>query len=396
MKAARPEAVSPVPRHLVRRSRWRVAVAGAVAVTVLLSVLSAAAYVIARRAIYLQLQERLELAAHRDADDAGALLVDERGNILSSKLPGSLLTDFRNGGAFHIIRVAELGALAVLRPPPDAPGPLLIATPAADSLHALTEFLWLLVGLSLAGGIAALPIAYVLSGRALRPLEEAVRERSEFVARASHQLRTPLAIIRTSADLALSGRGVGPDEALSTILDQTERMESLASRLTELGRAGGAPSTAIRAPTELGDVVRDAVAGIRPAAEQRRVGLEVAAPSPGPRSPAQPDELRDLLAAVLENAVKFSPAGTAVHVRLHAERGRAVIEIADQGPGIAPEDLESVTLPFYQGKESQGGHGLGLAIARAIAEREGGRLSIESHAGRGTIVRVTLPAARMP
>ena len=69
MKAARPEAVSPVPRHLVRRSRWRVAVAGAVAVTVLLSVLSAAAYVIARRAIYLQLEERLELAAHRDADD---------------------------------------------------------------------------------------------------------------------------------------------------------------------------------------------------------------------------------------------------------------------------------------------------------------------------------------
>jgi signal transduction histidine kinase len=381
---------APLPGRLLRRSRWRVAVAGALAATILLALLSAGAYILARRAIYGSLQERLESAAVRDADDQGPLIVDERGQIV----PGSLPEGASGGEAFHIISDAELGALAVLRLPPNVPGPRVLATPAADALRALREFLWILVGLSLAGGLAALPIGYVLSGRALQPLEAAVRERSEFVARASHQLRTPLAIIRTSADLALAGQAVPPEEALVTIRAQTERMESLASRLTELGRASGAPPSAIRAAMDLGEVVRDAVAAIRPAAEQRGVGLELVAPSAGPRVRAQSDEIRDLLAAVLENAVKFSASGTAVQVRVAAERRGAVVEIADRGPGIPPEELASVTLPFYQGSRNHGGHGLGLAIARAIAERQGGRLSMESRLGQGTTVRVTLPGAR--
>ncbi len=379
------------PGRLFRRSRWRVAAASALAATLLLAVLSTGAYILARRAIYGQLQERLEAAAVRDVDNDGPLIVDERGQIV----PGTLPEAASHGDPFQIIRDAELGALAVLRQPANAPGPRVLATPAADSLHALSEFLLILVGLSLAGGLATLPIAYVLSGRALRPLEAAVRERSEFVARASHQLRTPLAIIRTSADLALAGRGVPPEEALTTIRDQTERMASLASRLTELGRASGAPTTAVRIEMDLGEVVRDAVAAIRPAAAQRAVGLELAAPSTGPRSRAQPDEIRDMLAAGLENAVKFSEPATTVRVRVAAEHGHALIEIADRGAGIAPDELASVTLPFFQGSRSQGGHGLGLAIARAIAERQGGRLSIESQPGHGTTVRIVLPGTRV-
>jgi signal transduction histidine kinase len=382
----RPRGLGRVPgqARLFRRSRWRVAAVGALAVTVLLGLLSAGAYVLARQAIYGRLQERLEAAASQDRDDVGPLFIDEGGHVRSGSLPQAP----EGGSAFRIMRDAELGALAVLRQPAGAPGPRVVATPAADSLHALSEFLWILVGLTLAGGLAALPTGYALAGRALQPLEAAVRERSEFVARASHQLRTPLSVIRTSADLALAGRGLPWDEALQTIRAQTERMQSLADRLNDLARVEARPADR-RAEVDLAAAVREVAAAMRPAAEPRGVRLEVRAePS---RVRASPDDVTDMLAAVLENAVRFSPPGESVEVALTRDGRWADLAIADRGPGIPPEEVGAVTQPFFQGSRAKGSHGLGLAIARAAAERCGGRLSIDSRLGGGTTVRIRLP-----
>jgi signal transduction histidine kinase len=371
-------------RHarLLRLSRWRVALLGALVVVAVLAALSAGAYTLARGEVYGRLEEHLERAALLNgalATTSGeSLVVDERGRPLATLPPGAVRD--ADGDPFRIVPDRELGSLAVLRRPAGAPGPRIVATPAQDAVASLDAFLRVLLALTLAGGLAALPAGYVLAGMALRPLEEAVRERSEFVAFASHQLRTPLSVIRTSAELARGGQGVTADEALETILAQTRRMEVLAARLSALSRSEAAVAAAA-GPADLAAAAAEAVAGLRPAAE--RAGVELRLTAAGPAwVRADAAELTDLVAVLVENAVQFSPRGRAVAVRVLREGGRAALEVADQGPGIDPEDVPRVTRPFFQGQRARGASGLGLAIAHSIAER------------RGTTVRVTLPTAR--
>jgi signal transduction histidine kinase len=167
---------------------------------------------------------------------------------------------------FHIVHVADLGALALLRLPARGGGPRLLATSAVEEQAALQAFVRVLAALTLAGGLAALPAGYVLAGIALRPLDEAVRERSRFVALASHQLRTPLAVIRTALELAEGGRGLTAAAALRTVGEQARRMERLAERLTALAHAeAGTPAAAPGA-----DLAAAAAGGPPPRPPRRR------------------------------------------------------------------------------------------------------------------------------
>jgi signal transduction histidine kinase len=132
---------------------------------------------------------------------------------------------------------------------------------------------------------------------------------------------------------------------------------------------------------------------MRPVAEHAGVTLRLEA-SDTCRANAEPAEIGEMLAAVVDNAVKFSPRGGTVAVRVRPDRGRVVIEVSDHGPGIAAEDLPQIAKPFFQGREARGGYGLGLAIARAVAEGLGGQLAITSTPGGGTTVRMALPGER--
>jgi signal transduction histidine kinase len=272
-------------------------------------------------------------------------------------------------------------------------GMQVIATPCQEEMSVLHATRRALGALTLAGGLVALPVGYALAGLALRPLDEAVRERSEFVALASHQLRTPLAVIKTSAELARAGRGLSPDEALDTIAQQAKRIEALAARLTALGRA----ETDARpqgTPVNLADVARDVVSGLTAAARQKAVMLNLDVKPAWVR--VDRDAAADMITAIVENAIQFSPPGGAVSAGVHVRAGHAVVEIADQGPGIPEDELSLVTDPFYQGRRARGGYGLGLAIARSVAERHSGQLTIESVVDRGTTVRVSLPIRPAP
>lgn len=381
--------------RLLRRSRWRVAILGALVVAGLLATLSTAAYLLARAALYNELSDRLEDAA-RDATlfpsasaGGGILFVDERGRPMA-RLSGTL--HFESvAGRLDLASDTRVGPVAVLRLPAGSPWTY-VATPAQSQEGALLEFLRALVGLTLVGALTALPAGYILAAKALLPLEEAVQERSGFVALASHQLRTPLSVIRTSAELALAGQGLGADEALRTILGQAARMEGLAARLTLLARSGADGPPAVPA-TDVAAVAADVVSGLVPAARQAGGELRLVAPA-AVWVRAGPDELSDLLAAVVENAVAYG-GGSAV-VRIGQEGRHAVVEVADRGPGIAADDLPHVTEPFFQGRRVRGGHGLGLAIARSIAERRGGRLTVASEPGSGAVVRIVLPLAAAP
>jgi len=373
---------------LLRRSRWRVALLGALVVTGVLAVLSAGAYVVVRDAMYARLYDRLERAA--DADEhPGYRVVDERGRPLLAASPRGG-DEAREG--FHIVNDPRLGALAVLSVQAGG-GVLVVATPAQEVNRALAEVLRVLAALTLVGGVVALPVGYALAGLALRPLDEAVRERSEFVALASHQLRTPLSVIKTSAELARAGRGLTPAEAIETILQQTQRIEALAERLTALARAER-DATSRPAVADLAEIAEDVASGLGEAARHRGVAIHTEGAPAWIR--VERDEAADMLQAIIENAVRFSPPAGTVSVRVRAHAGRAVVEVEDAGPGIPPEELSLVTGPFYQGQRARGGSGLGLAIARAVAERHRGRLEIESAVGRGTTVRVVLPLRPAP
>jgi signal transduction histidine kinase len=379
--------------RLVRRSRWRVAVPASLVVAALLVILAGGAYLLTERSVYQRLESRLERLAGQARDvgePGGYLLFDERGHLLSA---APLPVD-EQGDAFHILSDPRLGQLATLRMPFTSNGPHVVAIVAQNEMQGLEDVRRTLISVTLAATVVALFAGYVLVGLALRPLDDAVRERSEFVALASHQLRTPLAIIRTSAELARDTRGVTPLEAIGTILKQTQRMEALAARLTELARAEASPRSA-EVSTDLAGAAAGVVASMQLLAE--RAGVVVTTDLPPALSiRAEPAEVTEVLSAVIDNAVKFSPRGGTITIRARLERGRAVIEVIDQGPGIAAADLPFVAEPFFRGRHPGGGHGLGLAIARAIVERRGGQVSVASAPGAGTTVRLALPVQRRP
>lgn len=359
--------------RLMRQTRWRLALRASLLVMAVLGALSVGAYFVARGLVYGRLREGahhsgLGAQAGSDRDDRSA----------------------RGGGAG---RPASGGAGSAALHPAEAAGSLLEVS-SRDAGEALHAFLLILGGLTLAGGAVALPAGYLLAARALLPLDQAVRERSEFVALASHRLRTPLAVIRTAGELALAGQGLQPAEALETIIGQAQGLEHLAQRLTALSRAE-VGSDGGGGPTDARQVARAVAAALEPAAQQRGVRLHLLA-GPAPRVRAGEADVADLLSSVVENAVRHAPPGSEVTLRLLAAGRRVTLEVADRGPGIDPALLPRVMRPFVQGAGVRGGTGLGLAIAAAIAQRLRGRIELASAPGRGTTVRITLPAVPRP
>ena len=215
-----------------------------------------------------------------------------------------------------------------------------------------------------------------------------------FVADASHELRTPLTSIRGYAELFRRGAAERPDDlakAMRRIEEESSRMSVLVDDLLLLARLDqGRPLD--RAPVDLSRVAADAVDDARAAAPGRSISLD--APE---QLAVDGDELRlrQVAANLLSNACQHTPPDAAVEVRVRSEGGEAVLEVADHGPGLEPEQAERVFERFYRGDPSRtragGGTGLGLSIVAAIAEAHGGRASIDSGPGRGTRLRVTLP-----
>ncbi|MFC4563212.1 sensor histidine kinase [Nocardiopsis mangrovi] len=226
-----------------------------------------------------------------------------------------------------------------------------------------------------------------LAFAAQRESEERVRA---FAADASHELRTPLTTIRGYAELYR--QGAIPDdelpEAMRRIENEAERMSRLVAELLELARLDRNGSLQF-ADADLALVVREMVADARAVEPGRPIALE----APG-RLPCRADEarFRQILANLLANVGEHTPEGTSATVRLRADDGSAVLEVADDGPGMGAEDLRRAFDRFHRGNRAPGGgSGLGLAIVHAIATAHGGAVGIESAPGVGTTVTVRLP-----
>ena len=215
----------------------------------------------------------------------------------------------------------------------------------------------------------------------------------EFVANASHQLRTPLTGLRLRLEAASLKAGEGElRHELAAAEDEAQRLSRLLNGLLALAREGGDPGPG--RPVELDLVAEEAADRWREPA--RRSGHELVVAGEGYAVvQASRDDLLMALDNLIENALHYSPAGTAVTIEWSQNGGSASLAVADEGPGIAPRDRERVFHRFYRGSAgaAKPGTGLGLAIVDSVARRWGGTTRIEQRAPRGTRIALLLPRA---
>jgi two-component system, OmpR family, sensor kinase len=235
----------------------------------------------------------------------------------------------------------------------------------------------------------------------LARLERSFRQQRQFMADASHELRTPIAIMRSETDIVLSGAErshVDYRGSLEVIREEARRMSRIVEDLFTLARADAGDHPLILSEFYLEEMISDCTRSMRAIAVQQRVSLECA---PNTEAPYRGDEalLRRVMLNLIDNAVKHTPPGGRVLVDLVDAPGCYLLSVSDTGPGIPPEAQAAVFERFYQVGRVRGrplgrttsGVGLGLAISRWIAEAHGGSLAIASTGPQGSVFTLTLP-----
>jgi heavy metal sensor kinase len=227
-------------------------------------------------------------------------------------------------------------------------------------------------------------------------LESAFDRVTQFTADASHELRTPVSVMRATAELARSKPRPGEEyeQALDRILAEAEGTTRLIEDLLLLARADAGTEGLASAPLDLADIVRDVCGEMRILAAERGVGLEVHM-SEECVIRGDDDALHRLFRSLVDNAIQYTPPGGRVRASVVPECGSAIVEVRDSGIGIAAEDLPHIFERLYRASKDRsrrtGGTGLGLAIADWIVRRHGGDITAQSTLGEGSVFRVRFP-----
>lgn len=238
--------------------------------------------------------------------------------------------------------------------------------------------------------------SWLLSKAAIRPIQAAWQKQLDFTADASHELRTPIAVIQTNLELVLDS----PEETVASqmkwlrnIEAENHRMARLVEDLLTLSRADTGQQTAEKEEFMLGVAVSEALAPFRPLAEAKGIELSVIADE---KTAFYGDRKRitQLMVILMDNALHYTDSGS-VRVSVVRNEKELLITVSDTGRGIAPEHLGKIFDRFYRATDTRGMHqdgsGLGLAIAKWIAEEHGGTISVESILEVGTTFTVRMP-----
>ncbi|MEI7687140.1 MAG: ATP-binding protein [Planctomycetota bacterium] len=232
--------------------------------------------------------------------------------------------------------------------------------------------------------------------RVIERLERSFLEIQRFTADAAHELRTPLAVMRNEAEIALrSARS--PDEyatVIENLLEEINSLTRLADRLLFLHRSDAGLQNAKREPVALDQVLRDVVSNMQLVAEHK--GVELILQDEGVRIVGDDGFVRRVLYNVLDNAIKYTQPGGKVVVACRNKDGRALVCLEDTGVGIAPEHLPHVFDRFYRvdpSRTGESGAGLGLAITKALVKNLGGTIDLQSRLGEGTTVLLDFPTS---
>jgi signal transduction histidine kinase len=230
-------------------------------------------------------------------------------------------------------------------------------------------------------------------------LESLERLRRDLVANVSHELRTPISALRAHLENLLDGVEPADPETLQVMLAQSERLGRLVDQLLELSRLESGELRLNRSAVPLHPLVREVLSEIEVARADRGVRMRDDVPDDLPPVVVDPERVHQVLFNLLDNAVRYTPAGGEVTVSAHAADGSCEIAVADTGPGIAPEHLPRLFERFYRADAARsrgdGGTGIGLAIARSVVEAHGGRIRAESRVGQGSVFTFDLPVARV-
>ncbi len=430
---------APLDAPLLRRTRWRLAAWSAAATLVTLLVLAVLLYVTLNAALSGSSEQRLrdqatgtEQLIQRFGDRAlpavlgGQLNDDEHlgqpqfggpgagtvtvlvapdGDVigqlpvdLASQLPVRAgLSEARSGTVRLELATVNQTPVRVLNQPMQIGQQTWVIQILQDRTNEQrvldTLFVVLLVG-GLAVLVASVAFGYLYAGRALIPIRESLRRQREFAANASHELRTPITVIKGSVE-ALRRRG--DQAAVASTLDDMEaeadHLTALVGDLLLLARADSGAVELRREPIDLTDAAGEALRSLAGTAEARGVTLRLDG-SPSPVT-GDADRLRQLFGIVVDNAVKHSARDGVVEVSVRPDGRQVVASVEDHGPGIAAEHLERVFDRFWRAPNAvHDGTGLGLSIARWITQQHGGSITAANRSGGGAQFEIRLPQAR--
>ncbi len=332
-------------------------------------------------------RERAESTALVDAMTEGVIATDGRGRIVTANAAARRLLGYDPGESLPDL--PELFRVKAAREVVDAVlGGAVVQGREAE----LDGSLVLLKARPLPSGGALLVLFDQTEIRRL----EAVRR--DFVANVSHELKTPLTSISGYAETILTDP---PDPEtthrfLETILTNARRMQRLVDDLLDLSRIEAGRWQPQREPVDVASAAHDVWSGLADRAAGRNVELSLEVAPGAETVPADPDALGQVLLNLIDNALRYAPAGGHVTCRSRTEGAGIVVSVSDTGAGIASEHLPRIFERFYRADHSrsrdEGGTGLGLAIVKHLVEAHGGRVWAESERGRGTTVSCWFPA----
>ncbi|HUD05304.1 MAG TPA: HAMP domain-containing sensor histidine kinase [Candidatus Saccharimonadales bacterium] len=247
--------------------------------------------------------------------------------------------------------------------------------------------------------IGAFITSYVLARRTLRPIEEAHQSQIRFTADASHELRTPLTAMKADTEATLmreSNDAAMLRRTLKDNLKDIEKLEELTDHLIDLSRHDS-KSTDRAEIINLENITNEVVSSMGPRIRHKKIKVNVK--TEPAQVKAEPKGLHQLITIVLDNAIKYSDPKSQINLSLANKGKQAIITIEDNGIGIPSDDLPHIFERFYRSKninttkDRTTGYGLGLPLAKDIAELNGGLIVVQSKEGQGTTINITLPTA---
>jgi signal transduction histidine kinase len=286
-----------------------------------------------------------------------------------------------------------------------ASGTLMVAVAIADQVELEDRYAALIAAFGAAALVAVVLVAIggsFLVQQSLLPVERSIAHMRRFMADAAHEMRTPLTVIRSRAEVALQQpRSAGEyAEAMQGVEAETRRLGRIVEDLLTLARADAGERPLKNSRVFLDDIVSDAAGAARAMAQARGVELTIDEFEEAPVD-GDAELLHQLAMLLLDNAVKFTPALGHVSVRVGVADGRARLAVGDSGPGIAAEQLPHIFERFWRGDPARSrggagstadGAGLGLSIAKWIVDMHGADIHVHSTVGAGTRVTVAFPS----
>ena len=258
----------------------------------------------------------------------------------------------------------------------DGQGTRIVFLDCGRRLDAFTRFMWISIAIGLCGCALVFLLFWAASGRIVRPMAESYAKQKRFITDAGHEMKTPLTVIAANAELLEAD--FGENECLSDIREQTERLAALTGDLVTLARMDEAETAILKTDFPVSDLVAEAAGAFRApmTAQNRSFTAEI---TPGLSMHGSPGAVRQLVSVLLDNALKYSPEGGAVLLCFTASKRELVLSVKNTvRVPLREEDLPRLFDRFYRTDASRssetGGHGIGLSVAKAIADAHGGKI----------------------